>query len=181
MATLHVNKVALTLTLQLPEHVFARYLPSSPRVVGEALAEQVQAYAETHRLGYYPALDYFRQNGIEFDADLLDAADHIGWFVCNAVRDEVQRKLRPVFASLSIQSIQSQAFTMPTVRPHQANALQALATHYTPDTVKTVVIVSSVQKSEMMETQARWASHLAHRWLKESFARIEVSSAQPVG
>lgn len=180
MATLHLNKIALTLILQLPEHIFTRHLPSSPQVVGEALADQVQAYVQAHQLGYYPALDFFKQPGIEFDADLLDAADHIGWFVCTAARDEVQRKLRSVFANLSIQSIQPQAFTMPSVRPQQANALRALAAHYTPDTAKLVLIASSFQKSEMPEALTGWASHLAHRRLKESFARVEVASAQAV-
>lgn len=177
---LHLNRVALTLVLRLPEHIFVRHLPASPRVVGDALAERVQAYSQTHALGYFPALDFFRQPDIEFDSDLLDAADHMAWFVCQTARDEVQRKLRPVFSNLNFVSVQSQAFTMPTVRPAHINARQALAQHYTPDTVKLILVASSFQKSEQPQTLGKWASHMAYRWLKDSFEQVEVTSAQAV-
>lgn len=178
--SLHLNKAILTLLVQLPEHIFARHLPASPQVVGEALAEQVRHYVQAQQLGYYPALEYFRDHTGAVDQDLLDAAEHIAWFSCNQARGEIQRKLRPVFASISIQSIQSLAFTMPAVRPSQPNALQELIRHYTPDTAKIVLQANSFQKSAQEEAMAKWASHLAYRWLKDSFARIEVTSAQAV-
>lgn len=176
--TLHLNKATLSLLVQLPAHVFTRHLPASPQVVGEALAAQVLAYVQEHRLGYYPALAYFKECAGAVDPDLLDAAEHIGWFTCTQVRGEIQRKLRPVFASLSFQSIQSQAFNMPGIRPHDSNAAQELIKHYTPDSAKVVLLVNSIQKSAQQEAMAKWASHLAYRWLKESFAHIEVTSAQ---
>lgn len=176
--SLHLNKAVLTLLVQLPEHIFIRHLPASPQVVGEALAEQVGRYVQTEHLGYYPALDYFKEHTGAVDLDLLDAADHIAWFTCNQARGEIERKLRPVFASLSLLSIQSQAFTMPAVRPHQPNAQQELIRHYTPDSAKIVLQANSFQKSAQEEAMAKWASHLAYRWLKDSFARVEVTSAQ---
>lgn len=178
--SLHLNRAALTLVVQLPEPIFARHLPASPSVVGDALAEQVQAYVQRERLGYFPALDYFREHAGAVDGELLEAADHIAWFACNQARGEVQRKLRPVFSSLSFQSIQSQAFTMPGVRPNQVNARHELARHYTPDSAKLVLLVNSFQKSAQDETMAKWASHLAYRWLKDSFARVEVTCAQAI-
>lgn len=178
--SLHLNRAALTLLVQLPEQIFARHLPASPEVVGEALADQVIAFAQRERLGYYPALDYFKEHAGAVDSELLDAADHIAWFACNQARGEIQRKLRPVFSSLSFQSIQSQAFTMPGVRPNQANARHELARHYTPDSAKIVLLVNSFQKSAQDQAMAKWASHLAYRWLKDSFERVEVTSAQAV-
>ncbi|MFP5507229.1 MAG: hypothetical protein ACLGH6_13620 [Gammaproteobacteria bacterium] len=175
---LHLNRAALTLVVQLPEQIFTRHLPASPQVVGEALAEQVIAYAQREHLGYYPALDYFKDHAGAVDGDLLDAADHIAWFACNQARAEIQRKLRPVFSSLSVQSIQSLAFTMPGVRPNQPNARHELARHYTPDRAKLVLLVNAFQKSAQEEAMAKWASHLAYRWLKDSFANIQVTSAQ---
>lgn len=174
----HLNKATLTLLVQLPEHVFARHLPASPLVVGMALAEQVERHIQTERLGYYPALDYFKEHTGAVDQELLEAADHIAWFTCSQVRGEIERKLRPIFASLKFLSIQSQAFTMPAVRPHQPNAQQELIRHYTPDRVKLVLETSSFQKSAQQDSNAKWASHLAYRWLKESFEQIEVTSAQ---
>lgn len=178
MTRLYLNRVALTLVVRVGEPVFARHLPSSPRVVGETLAEQVRHYVRQERLGYYPALDYFRALPEVLDPSLLAAADHITWFACNMVRDEVRRKLRPVFSNLTFESIQSLAFTLPPVRPNQPDAAAELARHYTPDTVKMVLVASSFQKTEMPGALSKWASHLAYRWLKESFESIEVTSAQ---
>lgn len=176
--SIHLNKAILTLLVQLPEHVFTRHLPASPVVVGTALAEQIGQYVQAEHLGYYPALDYFKEHTGAVDPDLLEAADHIAWFSCSQVRGEIERKLRPIFASLKFQSIQSQAFTMPAVRPQQPNAQQELIRHYTPDRVKLVLEASSFQKSAQQDSIAKWASHLAYRWLKESFESIEVTSAQ---
>ncbi len=176
--SLHLNKATLTLLVQLPVHVFARHLPASPQVVGEALAEQIDRYVQAEHLGYYPALDYFKEHTGAVDRELQETADHIAWFACSQVRGEIERKLRPVFASLTFQSIQSQAFTMPSVRPHQPNAQQDLARHYTPDRVKLVLQTNSIQKSAQQDSVAKWASHLAYRWLKESFESIEITSAQ---
>lgn len=179
--SLYLNSVTLSIIVQLPEHVFARHLPASPTVVGEALAEQISTYVQAERLGYYPALDYFRAQPGVLEPELLDAAENIAWFTCNQARNEIQRKLRPVFSSLRVQGAQALAFTMPAVRPAQANARRDLIRHFTPDTAKLVLQVNSFQKSEQTETMAKWASHLAYRWLKDSFARIEVISAQPSG
>lgn len=176
--SLHLNKATLTLLVQLPAHVFERHLPASPLVVGTALAEQVTQHVQAEHLGYFPALDYFKEHSGAVEQELLEAVDHIAWFACSQVRGEVQRKLRPIFASLNFQSIQAQAFTMPTVRPHQLNAQRDLIRHYTPDSVKLVLQASSFQKSAQQETMAKWASHLAYRWLQESFASMEVTSAQ---
>lgn len=177
---LHLNSATLSLMVQLPEHVFTRHLPASPLVVGEALAAQVIAYAQSERLGYFPALDYFREQPTALDPELLDAAENIAWFTCTQARGEIQRKLRPVFSSLSVQAVQALAFTMPTVRPNQANARQELIRHYTPDSVKLTLQVNSFQKSAQTEVMAKWASHLAYRWLKDSFARVEVTSVQAI-
>lgn len=177
---LHLNSATLSLIVRLPEHIFTRHLPASPAVVGEALAEQIIAYVQSERLGYFPALDYFRSQPAALESELLDAAENIAWFTCNQARAEIQRKLRPVFSSLSMQSMQALAFTMPAIRPNQVNARQELIRHYTPDSAKLVVQVNSFQKSAETEAMAKWASHLAYRWLKDSFARVEVTSAQAI-
>ena len=129
-------------------------------------------------MGYFPALDYFRSQPEALEPDLLDAAEHIAWFTCNQARGEIQRRLRPVFASLSIQTVQALAFTLPAIRPAQPNVRQELIRHYTPDCAKVVLQVNAFQKSVQTEAMAKWASHLAYRWLKDSFAQVDVTSAQ---
>lgn len=177
--SIQLNKVELNILVTLPEHVFERHLPSSPYVVGTELADQVVAYVREHELGYYPALDFFEQNG-GLDPELLEAASHISWFVANLVRDEIRRKLRSIFASLNFQSVQTVAFTMPGVRPSQLNAYTELVEHYTPDTIKVGLVAGVFQKRENDEALARWASNTAYRWLKNSFENFEVTSAMSV-
>ncbi len=174
---LHIARLALSLTASLPEHVFERHMPSSPQVVGDELAQQVDAHVRANQLGYYPALDYF-QGRDEVDKYLLEAAEHMGWFVANLVREEIQRKLRPVFSSISFQAVQSVAFTLPQVRPANANALTELREHYTPNRVKISMIVTTIQKRQNEEALAGWARQAVTRWLKESFERLEITSAQ---
>lgn len=177
--SIQLNRIALNILVRLPEHVFERHLPSSPYVIGTELADQVVAYVREHELGYYPALDFFENNG-GLDPELIEAASHTSWFVANLVREEIHRKLRPIFASLSFQSVQTVAFTMPTVRPAQLNAYNELVEHYTPDTIKVGLVVGVFQKRENDEALTRWARHTAYRWLKNSFEEFEVTSAMAV-
>jgi hypothetical protein len=70
--------------------------------VGEELASQVRSYVRRERLGYYPALELFRQRcGI--DGELIDAAQNIAWLACELVREQVQRRLRAAFSSVQVQ------------------------------------------------------------------------------
>ncbi len=167
----------MTMTATVPQHIFERHLPSSPYVVGEELADQVIRFVQQRGLGYYPALAFFQEQG-GVEKDLLDAAGHMSWFVCKMVREEVQRKLRPVFSSIVFDSIQTLAFTLPAVRPHQLNARHALVRHYRPDTVKVVFTASAFQRHAGDEALVKWARQVVYRWLKDSFHGLEITSAQ---
>ncbi|MHB1240219.1 MAG: hypothetical protein ACYC18_06925 [Gammaproteobacteria bacterium] len=177
MTTLRLCKILLTLVVKVPHSVMDRHLPASPEVVGEELARQVHAYVQRQDLGYYPALE-FLQKQEAVDSDLLAAADTIAWFVSGAAREEVRRKLRPVFSNVTFQSVQSLAFTLPGVRPGNLNALRDLAEHYALDTVKLTITVSSFQTRDDPEATRKWARHLLWRWLRDSFDSLEVTSAQ---
>lgn len=177
MPSLSLNRVALSARLRIPARVFDKYLPASPVRVGEELAENVHELVQREHLGYYPALEFFR--GREgFDENLLDAADHIAWIATSLVRDEVQTKLRPVFSTVRFNGIQCLAFTLPSIRPGQPNALQRLARHYTPDAVKLDLELTLLRKDQANEGLDRFASHVVCRWLKQSFASLEITSTQ---
>lgn len=176
---LHLNRISLTLVAQLPPEPFERHLAASPYAVGEALVEQVTAYVRENQLGYYPALDFFQQQG-GIEPELLEAVEQIAWFSARLVREEVLRKLRPVFSTVSFQSQQAVAFTMPSVRPSQLNAYNDLLLHYTPDTVKAGLMVTSFQKQDRSEAMTKWAKNSCYRWLKESFDTFEITSAELV-
>ena len=176
MPELHATRVALTLVVGIPPTVFERHLPSSPQRVGRLLAEGVAQYEQTHGLGYYPALDFFQEQG-ELDPELLNAVESIAWLGGSLVREEIRVRLRGVFANVKIQSIQGQAFAMPAVRPHTPAALDRLAAHYTPDRIKLELLVTLFRKEESPEGMTRMARNMVHHWLKDTFDFLEITSA----
>ena len=174
MVQLHVSKIHITLIVKVPHEALERHLPSSADVVGEALTDQVLKMVKENNIGYFPALDYFEKQG-GIDGDLMDAAETIGWFASKIAREEVQRKMRPFFSTISFQSIKCTAFTMPSVRPAQPNAYQALLEHYTPNTVKLDLVATVLKKQQQPEGLANWAKQLFKRNLENSFDKFEVT------
>jgi hypothetical protein len=142
----YIIKVRVTLEIELSDGVLRSYLPASPQAVGCALAEQVDHYCRCEKLGYYPALDYFHHQSGIIAPEVLDAAHNIAWFAGNAVREEIQMHLRPAFASITLESTQCLAFTFPPVRVHHKNARADLAAHYTPNTFRLCLLLSSLNK-----------------------------------
>ena len=173
MSQIHLNKIHISLRLRVPHEVLEKHLASSAEVVGHNLTEQVVDYVNQKKLGYFPALDFF-QTAAVLDADLLDAAETIGWFACKYAREEILRKMRPFFSSISFQSVQAVAFTMPSVRPSQLNAWHELLGHYTPDVVKLDLIASILKKNNRQDGLSNWSRQLFRRNLEDSFQDLEV-------
>jgi hypothetical protein len=173
--SLHFNRVHLTLRVSIDDAVLNQHSVASPEIVAGELAQQVMDYTREQRLGYYPALDYFRTQG-GIDQELLDAVESIGWLACNLAREEVTRKTREVFSSINFLAVQSLAYTMPTVRPGQPNALQLLSEHYSPNGVKLEMEVNLIQKRPADEGIERFSRQVVSRRLKPSFKSLEVSA-----
>lgn len=173
MTQLHVSKIHITLVIKVSHELLEKHLPSSAEVVGEALTEQIIELVKKTNLGYFPAVDYASKQGA-IDEDLLDAAETIGWFAAKLVREEVQKKLRPFFSTISFQSVQNLAFSMPSIRPSQMNAYSRLVEHYTPNQVKLDIIASVVKKEQHPEGLANWAQQLFRRNLEDSFDDFQV-------
>ncbi|MGF1547277.1 MAG: hypothetical protein ACFCUG_08120 [Thiotrichales bacterium] len=172
LAFAHLN---LHLRLQLRAELLQARLAASPDVIGRQLAEQVSAYEQQHHLGYYPALEYFRQlENCGVERELIDAAESIAWVTAQLTRQETVQKLRPVFSSIEVRSVQNEAFSMPSVRPRQKNALEALIQHYTPDKIKLGLKVSLLQKRAQAEGLDSFTRKMAYKWLRDSFATVEV-------
>jgi hypothetical protein len=173
-----VSKVALSVRIRVAQDDLDSHAAASAAVVGNELAQQVARYVREQRLGYYPALEYFNELKTGVDADLLEAVDSLSWLANRLVREEVRKKLRPLFASLRFNAIQNMAWSMPTVRPGQNNALTLLAEHYTPNDVKLELTASLMQRDDQQRDFQRLASHLVHRWLGDSFEQVEVTSCR---
>lgn len=174
MPSLHISKIHITLKVKLPPELLERHLPSSAEVVGEALTEQVLAAVKKHQLSYFPPLDYLEKAG-DIDADLLDATETIAWFACKLVREEVNKKLRGFFSTLSFQSVKCTSYAMPGVRANQLNAWHQLVEHYTPNTVKLDMIASVLKKEETPRGLENWSKQLFRRNLEGVFEDFEVT------
>jgi hypothetical protein len=176
MNQLKLVRVAVSLQVKLSAEVIEQHAVASPYIVGEELARQVAAYVQHERLGYYPALDYFRTIE-EVDTDLLEAAESISWLVCGLVRDELRNRLRSVFSNVKFESVQTVAYTMPTARPGNSNALHDLVLHFTPDQVRVNLVASSIRRQDNNpEIALKLAKHQICRWLKDRFSSLEITS-----
>jgi len=172
--SLKIIQLAVSLKIKVLHNIIEQQLPVSPYSVGNELASEVHKYSHQNKLGYYPALEYFHNK--EIDKDLFASAENISWLVCNMIREELQKRLRPVFSSLSFESLQNIAFTLPRVRIGESNDLHKLAAHYTPDHVKVNLITSLLRKEMNTLAAEQYTRAMLNRWLKERFAEFEVSS-----
>jgi hypothetical protein len=175
---MQVDHISLILRLKVPGEILQRHLHSSPVEVGEELARVIDQYARKHRLGYYPAIEFFRHVP-DINQGLIENAEQIAWVVSKVAREQVQSRLRPIFSSVKFQSVQTEAFTLPSVRPNYPSALEQLKSHYTPDTVRLELLVSILrkdndQRGDAVETYAR---KMIYRWLRGIFEDVDVTAS----
>ncbi|MDH5425067.1 MAG: hypothetical protein OEY29_08750 [Gammaproteobacteria bacterium] len=184
MAEVRLRRYLLTLRVRLAEELVLQHSASSPVVIGHELAAQIHDVVKQQQMGYYPPLEFFYGRHFAghsgLDPELMEAADGISWLLCRLVRNELQSKLRQVFSSVKFQSVQTMAYTMPPVRYGANNALYDLAQHYTPLSVKLEIMLSMISKNQPAEGAEAFISNTTHRWLKDSFESIEVSSVTEV-
>lgn len=182
MTRIQTQSVVLTLNVGMDSEDLERHLAASPRVVGAELAMQVHDYVNRQRLGYYPALAYFKEldpQQAAVEPELLKAQDEIAWFVTNWVEGEVKRLLRRQFVELRFEAVQATAFTLPTVRPRHDNALEKLAQHYTINRVKMLIEATSAGKmaSGDPERVAQDSAERAQEALQQLFPQLQTDAA----
>ncbi len=173
------DKVLVTINVQMKAKDLQQYLPCSANIIGQTLAEIAGEYEKENKTGYYPAIDFFKTlDGV--DPDLITSAEQVAWLVSKLARETIQSKLRPIFSSVHFQSIQTLAFSLPKVRPSQADAIEQLAKHYTPDRVKVELVLSMMRRdSEVEDNRAEpYARKMMFRWLESKFETIEVTSSK---
>ena len=178
---MQVDQISLTLRLKLSASILHQHVSALPEKAGEALAIAVDKYSNENNLGYYPAIDYFEQ--LEpFDKGLIEVIEKLSWQVSKFTRQEIQKRLRPIFATVKFQSVQTEAYSLPGVRPGQKAALERLSEHYTPDTFKVELKLSMLRKeSDQREGAAEgYARKMMFRWLGDLFESIEVTSSRVV-
>ncbi len=173
------DKVLLILKVQLKPESLQQYLPCSANIIGQSLAAIADEYEKQNKTGYYPAMDFFKTLET-VDPDLIASAEQVSWLVSKLARETIQSKLRPIFSSVQFQSIQTLAFSLPKVRPNKADAIEQLAKHYTPDTVKIELLVTMMRRdSEAEDSRAEpYARKMVFRWLDAEFESVEVTNSK---
>jgi hypothetical protein len=175
------DKVLVSIEVQLkPEHL-KQYLPCSADIIGQTLALIAVEYEKNNKTGYYPAIEFFKTLD-DVEPDLIVSAEQVSWLVSKLARETIQSKLRPIFSSVNFQSIQTMAFSLPKVRPSQADASERLAQHYTPDKVKIELVLTMMRRdSEADDGRAEpYARKMMFRWLESEFESIEVVNSKAI-
>lgn len=176
MNSLHIATVALALRARVPRAALLEHLPASPYTLGADIAQQTHDYVMQTQLGYYPALDFLKEQNV-IDDYLLDAALHVATVSSEYTQERITEKLIPIFSSVRFQAIHIHAFALPAIRPNQPHAVEHLARHYTPDVVKCDLLVSVIQKQKAEKGLEHYASTTAERWLAEEFEDFEITAA----
>lgn len=179
MGSIQFVTVAAHLEVQVPAGVMDRHAAASPEVIGRELATRVDAYVRENGVGYYPALAYFREVGA-IEEGLLEAAANLAWLAGELAREELERRLRQVFSRVDVESIQPVAFTLPQIRPRAPDAVDRLARHYTPDTLRVGLLLTSLQKRPLPLGMEQFVRRTLWRWLRERFAAMDIASARLV-
>jgi hypothetical protein len=173
VAGLRAVKAVLGATVQIPDAAFERHSPFNPHQIGEQLAARIDAYVRGVSLGYYPALDYFQETGV-VDSSLREVLDQLAWLGTSLVRDELSSRLRAIFASVQVQSMQALVYNLPPVRPNQENAVQHLARHLTPNRARFEVLLTLLRKQMDTEHLESFTRRVVWRHLGEAFDTIEI-------
>lgn len=177
MPGLRVSKVELSVKLTVPMALLQERLPAPVDKLGAQLAGEIHKHVTDNKLGYYPALDYFKQSS-DIPGYLLEAVDEVAALAITLATERINDTLIPVFSNVTINAIQCLAFSLPTVRPGKPHARTALAAHYTPNVLKLEMIVSVLQKHKLPQSFEKYADNTVFRNLSEVFEAVEISSAR---
>ena len=168
-----IHTVEVQLGLVVAEELIEQQLGYLPWLLGENLAGQVDAWVMEQRLGYYPALDFFRGRPEAVDPALLTLIDQVVFFCDDYVRRELTRRLYRMFSRVHISRIQCLAYTLPKVRPSQGGAPDTLARHFSPNQLQLTIQLSSLQKAEFTGIEQLALDKLV-RFARPAFAGFQV-------
>ena len=172
-----IQRVEVGLLVSIPETVVEANLGYLPWLLGENLAGMVDGYVMEQGLGYFPALDFFRNHPEVVDPNLLLLIDEVARYCVEYTQGELRRRLTHAFSHVQVEHPQCTAFSMPRVRPSQPQSPQALAEHYSPNRVKLVLILSSIQRRPI-EAIDELALHKVSRNARGAFDDFKLLQAR---
>jgi len=175
--TLGVVPVALTIQVVMAPERLGALLSAAEKNLGHALAERVQTIVHVHKLGYFPALVFFEGHP-DMDPELICAAKALAAQIRKRVKREVQTHLWPVFSSVRIERATSLAFTLPRMTPAQPDALEKLAQHYFPNSVRLELVLTTLDKQHRLEEVENFSEQKVMRNLRDAFESVSVSATR---
>jgi hypothetical protein len=172
-STIHIMRFAAVLKVRVADEVVEPNLGYLPGVLGENMAGQVDSWVMEQRLGYYPALDFFRDKPQVVDPALLLLIDETARFGEEYTRRELRRRLRGGFSHVDVERIQVEAFAMPRVLPSQPKSPEELARHYAPSLFRAELLLGMIQRNEMDGIE-RLVAQRIQQWAKPAFQSLEL-------
>jgi len=174
---IHIARFAAVLKVRVADDVVEPNLGYLPWVLGENLAGQVDSWVMEQHLGYYPALDFFRDKPRIVDPALLQLIDEMARFGEEYTRRELRRRLRGGFSHVDVERVQVEAFAMPRILPSQPKSPEELAKHYAPSTFRVELLLGMIQRGEV-EGIERLVAQRIQQWAKPAFHSLELLSTR---
>ena len=175
--SLGIARVALTLQVTVAPGQLEALLRSEDRVLAETLAARVDAWVRECRLGYYPALEFLAAEGV-VSAGELEALKQLAATIRKRAKRDVQTRLWPIFSSVQIERAVSLAFTLPRLKPAQADAVTALARHYFPNTVRIELALATLDKQRRLEDVEGISETKVMVNLRDAFESVSVTASR---
>ena len=176
---LGIARVALTAQVTVAPDKLDALLCESDKVLGSALASQVDAWVRQRRLGYYPALEFLVDQGA-VPTEQFEALRTLAATVRKRAKRDVQTHLWPVFSSVHIERAHSLAFLLPRLTPGKPDARSELARHYFPNTVRLELVLSSLDKPQRLEDVVGMTEQKVMRNLVDHFQSVSVAAARRI-
>jgi hypothetical protein len=170
-------KRAFTVTVSTSADWIANKVGDIALAIGPELARAAAELERRRQLGHYPALDYLRGRA-NVDPGLFATMDHVAAIVGELIGAELRDALRPLCSHVEIDRILATAYALPRVRPGAAGAVERLARHYTPDTVR-IDLLTTLRPRQLDRGPAA-AAALIRETLAPRFAAVDVTPVPAV-
>lgn len=170
-------QVALSVQVVIAPEKLGALLTQADRQLGRRLAEQIDVIVRREQLGYYPALDFFEGHP-DLKSGIIEELKTLAAHIRKRVKRDTQTHLWPVFSSVQIERATSLALTLLRLSPTQPDALEKLAQHYFPNTVRLELILGTLDKQHRLEVAEKFSANKVVRHLREVFESVTVTATR---
>lgn len=174
MSELGFSRFAVVVTLRVGDDIILPNTGFSALAIGSSAAEQVSEHVRAAGLGYFPALDYFRDKPDAVDPALLALLDELAGYCAAYASSELRRRLRRGFAEVAVGQMTASAYAMPQVRAGQTDYRHRLAVHYAPQTLRCELQLTAVKTRDTGDIAQQLEQRLLH-WAAPAFEQLELT------